>query len=146
MMSWLFLPYKNKPLAVVSQSNICVCVHVQKKAGWVHRQREISRVTVLWPSAAILPSCPRAPSGSQGPNQNLALPADLLTPAVSALIKTSSTQCGPRSCTLVHTILALSTFNAHARGATYARVHTVAHHADPESLGGRNLVTFNLYD
>lgn len=46
---------------------------------------------------------------------------------------------------LVDTSPALSTFNAHAHTGTYARVHIVAHHADPESKGGRNLVTFNLY-
>lgn len=144
MMTWLRPPNNNKLLAAASLqwTNKCVCVCVFA----LNATAERNHFTTALPSAAILPPCPRAPLGSQGPNQSLALAGDLLTPAVSALIKTSSTQCGPRSCTASYTILTLSTFNTHAHTATYARVHTVAHHADPESGRSRNSVTFNPYE
>lgn len=91
-------------------------------------------VWVLQPSATTLP-----PGSIRFPGVQSKLKAtpDLLTSAVSALIKAESTQCAPRSFAPVHTIFALSASTADARMVTYAEAHTVAHQADPESTGGR---------
>lgn len=124
----------------VVDDKMCLCV-LKNSGGGTEKSSQLAEA--LYCHSDFMP---QAPLGSQGPNQNLALPTDLLTPAVSALIKTSSTQCGPCSCTLVHTIFALSTFITHAQMPTYATLHTVAHQTDPESLGGRKFVTFNLHD
>lgn len=95
---------------------------------------KIHQVWLLQPRAATLPlGSIRFP----GVQSKLRATPDLLTSAVSALIKTESTQRAPRSFAPVHTIFALSAATAHAQMVTYAGAHTVAHQADPESMGGR---------
>lgn len=116
---------------------VCVCVHLvamAKKKNPQARSRQ--------PSAATLPpGSIRFP----GVQSKLRVTPDLLTSAVSALIKTESTQCAPRSFTPVHTIFALSAFTTHVPVVTYVEAHMVGTMVTQNHWEAEHFVTFDFY-
>lgn len=113
-----------------------MCVRLETICKKIHY-----RVRSWQPSAATLPlGSIRFP----GVQSKLRVNPGLLTSAVSALIKTESTQCAPRSFTPVHTIFALSAFTAHVQMVTYAGAHTVGTMVTQNHWQAEHFVTFDF--